>query len=98
MRSISVDTNYDWELAWEDKSFRKKVFIGLVLFTTIFTGLPFFFQYIERRQGVLLNEWILNSIPCHNVSIVIFICIWATLALTLIRAYKQPQFFLLMLY
>ena len=98
MRSISIDSNYDWQVAWEDKVFRKRVFIGIFLFTAIFTGLPFFFQHIQHRQGISLNDWVLGAIPAHNVSVLIFICIWATLALTLIRAYKQPQFFLLMLY
>src|ERR1700743_256525 len=98
MRSIAIDTNYDWQLAWEDRKFRKKVFIGASLFAVIFTCLPFFFQHIQHREGILVNDPVLSAVQPHNVSLLIFICIWATLALTLIRSYKQPQFFLLMLY
>ncbi len=98
MRSISVDTTYDWQLAWGDRAFRKKTFAGVFFFVAVFTGLPFFFQHIQQRPGILLNDWILGAVHPYNVSALIFICIWTTLALTLIRAYKQPQFFLLMLY
>lgn len=42
----------------------------------ILTFFPWFFQTIEARNGILLNDWLLNQIPAYNVSLVIFICIW----------------------
>jgi hypothetical protein len=98
MDSIHIEITAGWKLAWENKTFRKKAYIGLLLNVVIFTFLPFFFQYIQQRPGILLNDWVLTAIPPHNVSALIFICIWSTLLLTLIRAYKDPGFFLLMLY
>jgi hypothetical protein len=98
MDSIHIETNTGWKLAWGNTVFRKKVYTGFLLTVVIFTCLPFFFQYIQQRPGIVLNDWVLNAIPSHNVSALIFICIWSTLLLTLIRAYKDPGFFLLMLY
>jgi hypothetical protein len=98
MDSLYIETNPGWKVTWENKLFRKKVYIGLLVFLIIFTCLPFFFFYIEQRRGILLNDWILRTIPPYNVSALIFICIWATLLLTLARAFKEPDFFLLMLY
>jgi hypothetical protein len=98
MDSIHIETNTGWKSAWENKVFRKRVYTGLLLTVVIFTCLPFFFQYIQQRPGILLNYWVLAAIPPHNVSVLIFICIWSTLLLTLIRAYKDPAFFLIMLY
>lgn len=93
-----IKTTTGWKQAWKNRSFRNHIFAGLLITVIIFTCLPFFFIYIEQRPGILLNDWVLNAIPAHNVSVFIFICIWSTLLLTLIRAYKSPQFFLLMLY
>ena len=98
MDSIHIETGQSWKSAWANSLFRKQVYIGFVIFIAIFSCLPFFFHYIEQRPGITLNDWVLKDIPTYNVSVLIFICIWATLLLTLIRAYKQPQFFLLMLY
>jgi len=98
MSLLYVDKSPGWKLAWEDKLFRKRVYIGLASLILIFACLPFFFVYVQQRPGTLLNDWILNAIPVHNVSPLIFICIWATFLLMIVRSFQQPAFFITMLY
>ena len=78
--------------------FRKKALLGLVLNILVLILFPFFFQYIERRDGIQLQDIVLNNIPAVDVSAFIFIIIWATALLTLIRAIQQPEIFITFLF
>jgi hypothetical protein len=79
-----------WAKAWKSHLFRKKLIIGFILIAVILSAFPFFFQVIEKRTGTFLNDWLLNRMPVHDVSIMIFILIWATSLLTLFRAIQHP--------
>ncbi|UAY53377.1 sphingomyelin synthase family protein [Ferruginibacter albus] len=94
MNSIAIKPNYCWATAWQDKLFRKKILISVLLLTILFSGYPAFFQYLERRSGATLNDVVLNAIPPTDVSVPIFLFIWSTTLLAIIRAVKQPLFFL----
>ena len=67
---------------------------GLVVLVTILSLLPLFFQAIERRHGVVLNDAVLRMLPPHNVSVALFIVIWSFTAYCLFRAAQTPQMFL----
>ncbi|MBS1667438.1 MAG: hypothetical protein JST58_08680 [Bacteroidetes bacterium] len=87
-----------WVIAWENKNFKKRVIIGGVLLAIIFGFFPFFFQTIEKREGVALNDWLLNRLPALNVSIFIFISIWAIALLCIIRMAQEPPVFIITLW
>lgn len=55
--------------------------------------LPFFFNNIEKRQGVQLNDWLLDQIPAHDMSAWIFAIIWGMGALALYRAASKPAMY-----
>lgn len=57
-----------------------------------------FFEYIEKRNGIVLNDWVLDQIPVHNVSLPVFIFIWGVALLAIIRCIKNPQMLLLILW
>src|SRR5438874_862586 len=95
---LFAKTNPDWKSSWQNKIFRKKFYIGIIVLMIILATFPVFFQYIEKRQGIELYDWLLKKIPPRNVSLIIFICIWITSLLFIIRAFKQPLFFLTFLY
>jgi hypothetical protein len=99
MHNISlIETIPNWKSAWQNTIFRKKIYIGLIMLLIILISFPVFFQYIEKRPGTTLNDLLLNKIPPSNVSIIIFISIWATFLLTIIRSFKHPDFFITILY
>jgi len=87
-----------WQLAWRSPEFRKKIISGLVIITGILAVFPLFFQFIEKRNGLNLNDWLLKYLPVRDVSKAIFIIIWSTSILVLFRCLRNPQMFLLFLW
>ena len=63
------------------------------MLAVVFT-LPSFFNYIQKRHGVFLNDWFLALIPPHNVSIAIFSIIWGMGLLIIYRAVHNPQIYI----
>jgi hypothetical protein len=80
----------NWQLLWRNRSFRYKLFVGGFLITIILICFPYFFQYIEQRNGVVLNDGLLFLIPPHNVSVLIFILIWSSSFFMLLTAVRKP--------
>ena len=84
----------NWLVALRNSSFRKRLIPGVILVAGILAAMPFFFPAIEKRNGTLLHDWILEQLPSHNFSVAIFIIIWTTGLLAIIRAIKDPDIFL----
>ncbi len=60
--------------------------------------LPSFFAMIEARNGIVLNDALLNLIGPRDFSVPIFIVIWSTTLLFFIRSYNNPYIFLQAIY
>jgi membrane-associated phospholipid phosphatase len=88
----------EWQEAWQLPGFRRKAMTGLILIIAILSLFPLFFQAIERRHGLLLNDPLLRVLPPHDVSLAMFIIIWAITLLSLFRAAQTPQMFLTFLW
>lgn len=80
-----------WADAWANKSFKIKFFVGLFLVTITLSLYPLFFDYIELRNGVVLNDFFLQKLPAKNVSIPVFSIIWGMGALMLFRIFRNPR-------
>lgn len=87
-----------WLLAINNFSFRLKLVTGIISLLIIVALLPFFFQYIQRRDGYELNDALLNALPPIDVSVPVFIVIWSMVLLFIIRSVNSPQLFLVYLY
>jgi hypothetical protein len=83
-----------WQISWENTSFKKKMIAGSITLVLIFLTFPSFFRYIEKRDGKVLNDWILACIPATDVSIPIMILIWGMMVLFVVRATARPKLFL----
>jgi len=66
----------------------------MVVIFIILAAFPLFFQQIEKRKGISLNDPILDLLPAYNVSVFIFLTIWAVAALSLWRALQHPDILL----
>ena len=100
MQEPTNPTNYsevkisNWASALENTRFRSKVIAGVLIFAFILLLFPSFFAMIEARKGIILNDWLLDYLKPHDFSIPIFIIIWSTTMLLVIRCINQPAMFL----
>ena len=96
--SYAYDKSNGWSEAWQNKLFRAKVIAGVITFIALVLFLPSFFAFIERREGHVLNDYVLQYIPAQDFSVPIFIIIWSSCLLVIIRSIQQPATFLTVLF
>ncbi len=87
-----------WKAAWRSSLFRKKLGLGLMGILGILIVFPYFFQTIEGHTGPVLTDWVLNRLPPYDVSLTIFLTIWAAGFLLLVRAWRSPAMFMMFIY
>jgi membrane-associated phospholipid phosphatase len=90
--------NISWSKAWQERRFRNKTIIALLLVAIILTLLPTFFAFIEKREGLVLQDYVLDAIPAIDVSIPTFVIIWSLVLLVFYRIYQNPRLFLVVAY
>lgn len=92
----TIDNNAvaTWQTAFKNSLYKKRLIAGLLVLAVIFCIFPAFFQYIQQRKGVVLNDVVLQRIPAVNVSLLLLICIWATTILIIVRFVKGPAILL----
>jgi len=83
-----------WSEAWQLRSFRNKTFVALALVAIILLTLPIFFNLIEKREGMELQDFVLDTIPAMDVSLPTFVIIWSMVLLVFYRIYQNPRLFL----
>ena len=87
-----------WSDAWQEPRFRNKTIIALILVAIILILLPTFFAFIEKREGMVLQDFVLDAIPAKDVSIPTFVVIWSVVLLVFYRIYQSPRLFLVFAY
>ena len=83
-----------WKDTWASPLKRKQIIAGTALMMLVVALLPHFFNNIEKRQGVVLNDWVLALIVPHNVSVSIFAIIWSMILFIAIRAIYDPSIYI----
>ncbi|MBS1531372.1 MAG: hypothetical protein JSU01_13785 [Bacteroidetes bacterium] len=92
MPSPSLKNN--WTAIWNSRYKRYQMIMGTIIVLSIIFTLPFFFAHIQRRKGVVLNDWLLARIPPYDVSALIFALIMVMSLLILIRAIRNPSIYI----
>lgn len=92
------EINKNWKEAAANPAFSKRLYAGLVIWIAVLIAFPFFFDYIESRNGIILNDFIINAFPAYDVSVPTFLIIWSMFLLFLYRAIYNPQLLLLFLW
>jgi hypothetical protein len=87
-----------WVQAIKDPLFRKKLYAGLICVIITLGILPFFFQHIEQRNGVVIPDPVLNFFEATDVSIPIFAILWSMTILMIVRSVQSPRLFVTALY
>ncbi|MFI5138661.1 MAG: phosphatase PAP2-related protein [Sphingobacteriales bacterium] len=83
-----------WKETWNSPFKKRRMIIGTIILVIVVFVLPIFFGYIEKRNGVLLNDWLLSRIPARNVSGLIFAIIWGLVVFIFIRALFNPSIYI----
>lgn len=91
--NISLTIKNRWKEACDTSPKIIRLLSGSAILFTILSLLPHFFARIEKRQGIVLNDWVLAAIPPHNVSVFIFVIIWGMGLLILFRAIYKPEIY-----
>ncbi|MDE3143698.1 MAG: hypothetical protein KGL19_06060 [Bacteroidota bacterium] len=87
-----------WADAWKYRSFRNRTVTGLIFLVALGIFFPFFFNFIEARDGARLNDPLLNVLPAVDVSIPIFLVLYSTITFALYKCYKDPSVFIVLLW
>jgi membrane-associated phospholipid phosphatase len=87
-----------WSEAWAIRSFKTKTVVALTLVAIILFILPVFFAFIEKREGMVLQDYVLDAIPPMDVSVPTFVIIWSMVLLVFYRIYQSPMLFLVIAY
>lgn len=83
-----------WRETWNIPHKRRQIVLGTLIMLAVVIFMPRFFNTIEKRQGIELNDWVLALIPPRNVSAAIFAIIWAMILLAIVRAVKDPGIYI----
>lgn len=86
-----------WSELWKNPSFKRKTLVYSSLLVAILLILPFFFSAIEKREGIQLNDPILQLIPAVDVSLATFLVIWSMTLFLGVRMLQNPSLFLVTL-
>lgn len=87
-----------WREAWTSMVFRRKLIAGSILFIAVLFYYPYFFAAIQKKQGTLIDDFVLAFLPSVNMSATIFSFIYITVIVGIFRASQSPYLFLLFLW
>lgn len=87
-----------WALAWQMPVFRQKLLLAVGILLSLTPVFPLFYQYIEKREGWVYNDIVLQVLPSIDLSIPIFVITWGMALFTLVRVIKHPSLLLGVLY
>jgi len=83
-----------WKEAWKQPLFRRMAIGGLLLVCALLAVWPTYLAKIEARDGLLLNDFVLNALPRRDVSLPVFISLWGAALLLIYRVQKAPGIYL----
>ncbi len=87
-----------WRLAWQQRSYRIKCLTGLAVLLAILVYFPFFFDTIQGRNGAVLSDIILERLGPRNMSLPVFMIIWASTLLIIFRLGTDADLFLVVIW
>jgi hypothetical protein len=94
MKGFEQSNETNWAVTWQDTRFRWQLVLAVVVFAIFPWKADDYFQWIQQRDGAVMQDLILENIPSINVSIPIFGIIYVSVIYLLIRIIRLPKHFL----
>lgn len=94
---MSVSIIKAWKTALEVKSFRLKSIISGTLLVLCALVAPYFFQFIQERDGYILHDYLLTLLPSIDLSYWIFILLYILIIYAVVSLLYTPHQFLIAL-
>lgn len=82
-----------WKNYLSNAKFRIYFITALLYFSIFPWKADDFFQFIQKREGLTLNDWVLNSLPAQNNSYLIFGIIYVSVIYLIFQLLKDPYRF-----
>lgn len=93
MKGFEKSFELPWNAAWQDRRFRWQLILALSIFAIFPWKAEEYFQWIQQRDGIVMQDVILANIPAKNVSIPIFGIIYISVFYLIARIIRQPKLF-----
>jgi hypothetical protein len=86
-----------WAIALQQNRYRWLT--GFVIFSGAFFlfFFPDFFNFIQNKPGIQLNDWLLSALPSYDLSVPIFILIYSLVFATVAIHINKPEIILTVL-
>ncbi len=84
----------NWRIALANLTFRRQIIFTSLITIFLVAIIPYFFRYIQSVRGLSIHDKLLNSLPVQNLSLYIFILIYAVILLSAINLSVYPQLLL----
>lgn len=84
-----------WKQMLVIDGFAIKLLTAIIIFVIGALQFPNYFLHIQKREGEILNDFVLNNLPALDVSTPIFAIIYGLLLYMLARVITKPNIFLL---
>jgi len=89
----------NWIAAWSNRAFRMNFIGGILLLGIVMVTTSFFFNYIQdSKEGVQLNDWILQKLPAMDVSAFIVTIMGSAALLFALRGIGNPNILITFLF
>lgn len=80
-----------WGEEWNNQKFKIRLLSGLLFFLLFPWKANEYFHWVQGREGVVLNDWVLKKIPSFDVSIPIFTLIYTSVIYLIYRLLQVPN-------
>lgn len=86
-----------WREALKSKRFRIHLFLSVFFLLLCAFTAPILFQFIQKRQGFILNDYLLDWLPAFDLSLWTFILLYFLIFLGVLSLLTYPHQFLITL-
>lgn len=84
---------FTWQNTFHSKQLMWSLVISVFLLITWAFMAPMFFEYIQQRNGVTLDDPVLKTIDARDVSIFVFLLLYTLIIAGVVYLFFRPYFF-----